>query len=69
MYVEQGVAEFRPDTRTDNTAGSFEIQTDNTFTNLQNFLVGLGQVDTDEQVVPVATVSALMDYHIYYCAT
>ncbi|KAG8533439.1 uncharacterized protein KY384_002222 [Bacidia gigantensis] len=59
MTTESGAAFFKADLEDGKKAGSFAIQTDGSFQNGQNYLVGLGQLDlNNDQIVPVATAPA-----------
>ena len=61
MTTEQGAAMFLPDLDDNTTSGSFEIKTDKSFNDGDNYLVGLGQLDNSNQIVPVATVCDFID--------
>ena len=52
---------FKSDLLDDTKGGSFLITTDDSFNDGDNYLVGLGQLDTSNQIVPVATVCDFID--------
>ena len=60
MTVVQDVPALGPDTKDDTFASSFGIKTTDTFNVGDNDLVGMGQLDNNNQVVAVATVSTFV---------
>jgi hypothetical protein len=56
MYNNDGSPAFAKDSESTSDAGAFAIQTDTDFTLDQNFLIGLGSVDGNGRMKPVATV-------------